>query len=1048
MRIVFIRIIFILSSLFFLLAEASAQPTLPSDLKKPKKYEERKLGSEKTTEKKFKIPRRVIQNTVTHYNWFFNANQRLNQVLERAKLEHKDDFTQLLPFYNYTLESTARDSSDLDSVIHKANAGILIHDLRNAWIDNLLMLMGKAYFFRNQLDSAYMTFQYINYAYSPKDADGYDKTIGSNANEGGSALSISTKENNSIVNKVFSEPPSRNESFLWQVKTWLANDQPAEAASLLQALKNDPQFPSRLQTDVNELQALYFYNNQIADSAAFYLSNALGNAANRYELARWEFLIGQLYEKAGKPEASADFFGRSVRHTLDPVMEVYGRLNLIRQNKGDSLVLRQNIQDLVRMGRKDRYSRYRDIIYYTAAQMELERNNIPGAKQLLLMATRSADPNSISTHRSLAWILLGDLAFQQHEYREAKNAYDSVSAGDPAITNPAAYSARSASLTEIVSQMDILQRQDSLQQLAAMPAAQREVVVKKKLKELRKLQGLKEEENQPVANSGPAPMNNNQRNAPSDLFNSGENKGEWYFNNPTLKSKGFNAFRVKWGNRTNSDNWRRLAAINTARVEDSDIPPPPEDSSQAVSEDLSTENLMAHIPLTEAKMKISNDSIEDAKVSLGKELFNGLEAYDQVITVLADFPSDYPDAPRLAEALYYLNYSYRRVGNTAKAEAMMQQLQDKFAGNPYERQVSQAKNGVSSDDPKVDMTRRYNKIYNSFIEGRFEEALQDKQEADNLYGSNYWTPQLLYIESIYQIRQRNDEEATKQLTQITELYSGTPMADKAANLLDVLSRRKEIEEYLTNLKIERPTEDSIVITHDQPAKKVVVDIQSSGMPPVQADTIAQVEEPEQPQQKQDTVAVKIPKETVAVKVRKDTVTVTAPKDTVVVKQPAVKNSEPVVVKPKVESVAKAPAIKKDTIQAKPILKTFNYNPDEPYEVVVVLNNVDPVYVTETRNAFNRYNQQNLFNQPITVNNVVLTDTIKLVVMTGFTNAANALSYSQTARQAAATSIVPWLPAGKYKFMIISRPNLEALLVSKNLEEYRKFLLRTWPGSFE
>ena len=145
---------------------------------------------------------------------------------------------------------------------------------------------------------------------------------------------------------------------------------------------------------------------------------------------------------------------------------------------------------------------------------------------------------------------------------------------------------------------------------------------------------------------------------------------------------------------------------------------------------------------------------------------------------------------------------------------------------------------------------------------------------------------------------------------------------------------------------------------------------------------------------------------------------------------------------------KVPVIKRDSVVGKQNLKVFTYNPDEPYDVVVVLNNVDPVYVTETRNAFNRYNQQNLFNQPITINNVALTDTIKLVVMSGFTNAANALSYSQSTKQAASTSIVPWLPLGKYQFIIISRQNLEALLVSKNLEEYRKFLISTWPGNFE
>jgi hypothetical protein len=92
----------------------------------------------------------------------------------------------------YSLEQTAGDKQELDSVIYKVTTGILIHDLRNNWLDNMYLLMGKAYYFRNQLDTAYQTFQYINYAFSPKEKDGYDKVIGSNSNEGGSAFSIVT----------------------------------------------------------------------------------------------------------------------------------------------------------------------------------------------------------------------------------------------------------------------------------------------------------------------------------------------------------------------------------------------------------------------------------------------------------------------------------------------------------------------------------------------------------------------------------------------------------------------------------------------------------------------------------------------------------------------------------------------------------------------------------------------------------------------------------------------------------------------------------------
>jgi hypothetical protein len=55
----------------------------------------------------------------------------------------------------------------------------VLHDLRNDWIDNLYLLTGAAYYLRKQFDSAYLTFQFINYAWAKKEKDGYYQTIGS-----------------------------------------------------------------------------------------------------------------------------------------------------------------------------------------------------------------------------------------------------------------------------------------------------------------------------------------------------------------------------------------------------------------------------------------------------------------------------------------------------------------------------------------------------------------------------------------------------------------------------------------------------------------------------------------------------------------------------------------------------------------------------------------------------------------------------------------------------------------------------------------------------
>ena len=79
----------------------------------------------------------------------------------------------------------------------KVNNGILLHDLRNDWVDDLYLLMGQSYFYQKKFDSAYEVFQYINYNFQPRSKDeiGFEKSIGSNVNAIGNIFNIASKEN-------------------------------------------------------------------------------------------------------------------------------------------------------------------------------------------------------------------------------------------------------------------------------------------------------------------------------------------------------------------------------------------------------------------------------------------------------------------------------------------------------------------------------------------------------------------------------------------------------------------------------------------------------------------------------------------------------------------------------------------------------------------------------------------------------------------------------------------------------------------------------------
>jgi outer membrane protein assembly factor BamD (BamD/ComL family) len=364
----------------------------------------------------------------------------------------------------------------------------------------------------------------------------------------------------------------------------------------------------------------------------------------------------------------------------------------------------------------------------------------------------------------------------------------------------------------------------------------------------------------------------------------------------------------------------------------------------------------------------------------------GLEDYRAVIETLEPFLEKFPSTNKRQQALFQLYYSYTKTGDIDKATNSLKQLQEKYPGSDLEKLATNASKGVTQDPLKGEMTKHYNAIYSLFIEGRFEEALAQKKTADSLYSNNYWTPQLLYIEAIYHIRQRQDSVAKVVLQNLRGLYSSSPMAEKAQRLLDVLNRRNEIESYLTNLQITRPAEDSATVI--------------------------------------DTVS----------------------RTPAIVNQPVGPPVTPVPTPPINQPVEQ----RRDTVQATPLPTeklAYSFNADLPHYVVVVMDKVDPVYVSESRNAFNRYNKEKFYNKPIEINNQVLNDTTRLVVMSNFENASVALDYLEKTKKIAAREIVPWLPAGKYYFILISTPNLEVLKSTKDIGEYRKFLQQYFPGKF-
>ena len=965
-----------------------AQPGTEIEIEKPKKYENRKLASEKTTDKKIGFGKKVYQNTVTHYNYYFNANRRLNELIETAKTSFKDDYTVLLPFYNYTLDATSTNKQELDSIVYKCTAGILLHDLRNSWIDNMFLLLGKAYFFRKDFDSAGLTFQYINFSFSPKESGGYDVPIGSNSSNDKGEFSIVTKEKKSIWSKLTSRPPSRNESFIWQARNFIERDELPEAAGIIEILRHDPNFPKRLNSDLYQILSYWYYKQQVYDSAATYLTKSLDLAESGQEKARWEFLAAQMFQLSKKNEDAVKYYEKAMEHTTDPIMDVYARLNSIRIKKSEKKdYLQENIDELVKMAKRDKYANYRDIIYYAAANIELERKNIKNAQAFLLKSIENASNNP--AQRSQAFLLLADMHYDSKLYPASSHYYDSL---DVATLTKSADTARvnyrRPPLKIIAENAEIVYKQDSLQSIAKLSPKQQDSVIKKQLKFLRKSKGIKEEES----------TVNTAVQQTADIFSKTEKSNDFYFYNASTKAKGYSEFKAKWGERPNSDNWRRKSALDKQSQQFIDVDDvsqkSPVDSSSSAPED-SYEGMQANIPRTKEKVETSNKSIMDALYTMGKTFQNNLEEYPAAIDTYEDLMKRFPTSPYRQEVMFNLVYIYKKTGNQSKSDYWKRLLENDTTKSKWSQMV----NGPAPKDSIKNnpATKKYEDIYKLFIEGNFAQAIAEKKIADSLYNKSFWTPQLLFIESIYYIKQQEDSTAIKVLTDLSTGFAGNPMAEKAKAMIEVLKRRKEIESYLGNLQVTRNE-------HGKPVSSTPHDPAANPTRTIAGSSTSV--------NKTDSSIAKI---------------------------------NPVITKAD-SAKAKADSIK--VRAATPIkLNKFSYVGDSLQYVGVLLDKVDPVYQSEAKNAFNRYNREKFYAQQIDISSAKIDDRYTLVLEGPFANGTAAVDYIEKVRPIAKSRILPWLSAEKFSFIIISQSNLETLKENKDIEGYKQLLQTAIPGKF-
>ena len=77
----------------------------------------------------------------------------------------------------------------------------------------------------------------------------------------------------------------------------------------------------------------------------------------------------------------------------------------------------------------------------------------------------------------------------------------------------------------------------------------------------------------------------------------------------------------------------------------------------------------------------------------------------------------------------------------------------------------------------------------------------------------------------------------------------------------------------------------------------------------------------------------------------------------------------------------------------------------------------------------------------------MNDTLNVVLLGPFSDAAAAMIYVNKVKPQASSTIIPWLKPDKYSFTIISQPNLDILTETKDLPGYKSLIEKVLPGKF-
>jgi tetratricopeptide (TPR) repeat protein len=727
---------------------------------------------------------RFYHSLTSRYNIFFNGNESFKSGVSKVNKGYTDDYAELLRVFEYSdPASPSRCSSDMERAIQKASKLISLKSMTskpeikdktkiseqdqslldrkeyNNWVDDSYLLIGKAHFYKQEYNEASAVFEYCM--------------------------------------KEAADPEIKKEASIWLSRVYNESGKYSEGFRILNEMDIKNESSRTLKSMYYSTLADLFIKQKKYSEAVDPLGKAIQLASGKRAKYRLTYLLAQINERAGNSERAIALYREVTKMNPPYDVEFNARINIagvFDVNSGNPKEIRKELE---RMLRDSKNKDFLDQIYFALGNLSMKEGNEKEALDFFRKSASSQSSNQNQKGRT--YLALADYFYNKPDFMKAGKYYDStVYFIDQKNPDYQLIRTKSQNLNAVVSQLEIIQKEDSLQKVAAMSESERSNLISSIIAKITKA----ESEGKTTSYSDMYNLGQYYENE-RRFQNNIEQEGKWYFYNQAALTFGRTEFRRRWGDRKLEDNWRNAnkSRINTSQESNGsdEKAQAGKDTTKAALDYKSPEFYLKNLPLTDSLLALSNDKVANAYLNAGKAYSEKLsdqvkatESYEKLI-------NRYPSSELVPETLYNL-YKTNKEINNSKAEAYRQRLLASYPSTEFAKILSDPGYYIKKLDAMKMAEQVYEKAYNSYTSENFSSAISICEDAMKTYSQDPLAPKFMLLHA-YCVARISDERSFKEdLNKVVKGWPGSNESIKAGEIIAYLNQK------LPELKVEEDKE--------------------------------------------------------------------------------------------------------------------------------------------------------------------------------------------------------------------------------------------------